>query len=200
MSDTQPFASFDGKDYYMKDPRSDTQPDSLTDLVAFLCGEKPLDGLWFGDKPTDGRGEFWWRKPLRKALYAPKPDCDCACHMVGVYAPHKEGHGCCPYAKHFDPEDDAPKPDETMEDIFNGHHTNTAEKVCKTLFPYNEPPENCDCWVAEAAQKLAHHYSERERLARIDEVQRIADIWSVGVAPLSRITNRLAALQRKEEL
>lgn len=36
----------------------------LKEIVAFLCGEAPLDGKWFedGTKP-----KYWWRKSLRQA-------------------------------------------------------------------------------------------------------------------------------------
>ncbi|WP_371421496.1 hypothetical protein [Tardiphaga sp.] len=35
------------------------------EVVAFLKGEGPLDGQWFGDpKPVGEPGNFWWRKHL----------------------------------------------------------------------------------------------------------------------------------------
>lgn len=34
-------------------------------LIAFLNGEGPLDGVWFGDTPVKERGPFFWRKYLR---------------------------------------------------------------------------------------------------------------------------------------
>ena len=35
------------------------------EVVAFLKGVGPLDGVWFGDPKPDGeRGNFWWRKHL----------------------------------------------------------------------------------------------------------------------------------------
>lgn len=37
-------------------------------VVEFLLGEKPLKGVWFGDKHPDGSGPFWWRKYLRAAI------------------------------------------------------------------------------------------------------------------------------------
>jgi hypothetical protein len=46
----------------------------LKEVAAFLLGEGPLDGLWFGesaqDKPRTG---FWWRDHLRAALSHPTP-------------------------------------------------------------------------------------------------------------------------------
>ncbi|WP_303763854.1 hypothetical protein [Sphingobium yanoikuyae] len=37
------------------------------ELLAFLCGDGPLDGHYFGEKPDHERGNFWWRKALRAA-------------------------------------------------------------------------------------------------------------------------------------
>jgi hypothetical protein len=39
----------------------------LREVIAFLLGEAPLDGCWFGEKPENERGNFWWRKHLRAA-------------------------------------------------------------------------------------------------------------------------------------
>lgn len=45
--------------------------EGLREVVAFLLGEGPLDGQWFGDSPPDGqKGAFWWRHRLRQALVA----------------------------------------------------------------------------------------------------------------------------------
>lgn len=35
------------------------------EIVAFLLGEGPFDGVWFGEKHPTERGSFWWRKHLR---------------------------------------------------------------------------------------------------------------------------------------
>lgn len=40
---------------------------TLAEVVAFLCGEAPLDGVWFGGSHPTERGAFWWRKHLRAA-------------------------------------------------------------------------------------------------------------------------------------
>ncbi|WP_375187771.1 hypothetical protein [Sphingobium yanoikuyae] len=40
------------------------------ELLAFLCGDGPLDGHYFGEKPEHERGNFWWRKALRAAEQA----------------------------------------------------------------------------------------------------------------------------------
>lgn len=45
-------------------------PFTLEQMVAFLCGEAPLDGVWFGELHPGQKGAFWWRKFLRAA--APK--------------------------------------------------------------------------------------------------------------------------------
>lgn len=40
-------------------------------VLAFLHGEAPLDGAWFGDQRPTERGAFWWRKHLRAAFPPP---------------------------------------------------------------------------------------------------------------------------------
>lgn len=46
--------------------------DDLDHIHAFLLGEKPINGLWFGDLPGAGHegGKFWWRRQLRDAIAA----------------------------------------------------------------------------------------------------------------------------------
>lgn len=34
------------------------------EVVRFLKGSAPLDGVWFGDPHPDGPGQYWWRKYL----------------------------------------------------------------------------------------------------------------------------------------
>lgn len=41
-------------------------------VLAFLNGEAPIDGIWFGMKHPSYRGEFWWRTVLLPVLI-PKP-------------------------------------------------------------------------------------------------------------------------------
>lgn len=48
-----------------------TGPFTLQQMVAFLCGEAPLDGVWFGNLHPGQRGQFWWRKFLRAAVAEP---------------------------------------------------------------------------------------------------------------------------------
>lgn len=38
------------------------------DVITFLLGEAPLDGVWFGEKHPTYPGRFWWRAHLRKAI------------------------------------------------------------------------------------------------------------------------------------
>ena len=42
-----------------------------SEVVEFLHGTAPLDGVWFGERHPDERGAFWWRKRLAAA---PKPE------------------------------------------------------------------------------------------------------------------------------
>ena len=44
---------------------------TMKEVAAFLLGEAPLDGAWFGDTRPSEHGQFWWRKHLRAALSAP---------------------------------------------------------------------------------------------------------------------------------
>lgn len=43
------------------------------EALAFLFGEGPLDGVWFGDEHPTERGAFWWRKNLRALISPPEP-------------------------------------------------------------------------------------------------------------------------------
>lgn len=48
----------------------DPEPD-VREVLAFLAGEGPLDGVYFGEAHPTDRGLFWWRKYL-PALSAAK--------------------------------------------------------------------------------------------------------------------------------
>jgi hypothetical protein len=48
-------------------------PYSLQTVVSFLCGEGPMDGVWFGDTNPRERGKYWWRKYLRAATSSATP-------------------------------------------------------------------------------------------------------------------------------
>ena len=41
------------------------------ELVAFLDGESPIDGVWFGERHPDHKGLFWWRKALMQCAASP---------------------------------------------------------------------------------------------------------------------------------
>lgn len=34
------------------------------EVIEFLRGSAPLDGVWFGDKHPTEKGAFWWRRRL----------------------------------------------------------------------------------------------------------------------------------------
>jgi hypothetical protein len=36
----------------------------LAEITAFLTGEAPLEGVWFGERTPAEKGMFWWRKRL----------------------------------------------------------------------------------------------------------------------------------------
>lgn len=60
------------------------EPFTLAEVVAFLCGVAPLDGVWFGEEHPAERGAFWWRKHLREAA---EPDALRAALGVAIPAP-----------------------------------------------------------------------------------------------------------------
>ena len=35
-------------------------------IIEFLCGSEPFDGVWFGERHPSRRGVYWWRSELRK--------------------------------------------------------------------------------------------------------------------------------------
>jgi hypothetical protein len=46
---------------------SDTSPKdavNVSELIEFLDGSGPLDGVWFGEEHPTLKGKFWWRKYL----------------------------------------------------------------------------------------------------------------------------------------
>jgi hypothetical protein len=47
------------------------------EMLEFLDGAAPLDGVWFGDpNPKIDGGEYWWRSVLRAAIAAPPAPTD----------------------------------------------------------------------------------------------------------------------------
>jgi len=63
------------------------------EVVEFLLGSAPLDGVWFGEKHPTERGMYWWRKYLQDALSAAVepvkqkcgPECDRICQQPSGY-------------------------------------------------------------------------------------------------------------------
>lgn len=49
------------------DNKSTSKDEPLDEILKFLYGEIPLDGLWFGDSSPD-KPPFWWRTKLRETL------------------------------------------------------------------------------------------------------------------------------------
>jgi hypothetical protein len=47
-----------------------TKQNSEQEIIGFLLGESALDGRWFSEAAEEERGNFWWRKYLRKAIEA----------------------------------------------------------------------------------------------------------------------------------
>lgn len=45
---------------------------TMKEVAAFLLGEAPLDGFWFGERHP--AGGFWWREHLRAAQPATAPE------------------------------------------------------------------------------------------------------------------------------
>jgi hypothetical protein len=39
-----------------------------SEVVEFLLGNGPLDGVWFGDPHPSMPGKFWWRWYLRAVI------------------------------------------------------------------------------------------------------------------------------------
>jgi hypothetical protein len=60
-----------GNDKFAPHERQQKQPVSqepTADVFKFLLGEGELDGCSFGERNEAHRGNFWWRKHLRRAL------------------------------------------------------------------------------------------------------------------------------------
>lgn len=70
--DDKPEAGFGGKRkallaHVRELERKAAMADQLAPVLAFLSGEAPLEGVWFGDPHPTEKGAFWWRKHLRTA-------------------------------------------------------------------------------------------------------------------------------------
>jgi hypothetical protein len=46
------------------------QDQAQREVLLFLHGAAPLEGVWFGDMHPTERGAFWWRKRLTEAFPA----------------------------------------------------------------------------------------------------------------------------------
>lgn len=55
---------------------------TMKEVAAFLLGEAPLDGFWFGERHP--AGGFWWREHLRAALSAPATAPDLSAAYIGA--------------------------------------------------------------------------------------------------------------------
>lgn len=44
------------------------------EMLKFLLGEGPLEGIWFGDTHPTRKGMFWWRKILRQLATENQPN------------------------------------------------------------------------------------------------------------------------------
>lgn len=40
------------------------------EVVEFLLGNEPLDGVWYGERHPKEPGAYWWRKYLREVIPA----------------------------------------------------------------------------------------------------------------------------------
>ena len=62
---------FGGDTEFFDDSKTEVTPSKsdgvlLPDIIRFLLGEAPYEGVWYGDKHPTRRGSFWWRTPLRE--------------------------------------------------------------------------------------------------------------------------------------
>lgn len=85
------------------------------EVIRFLLGEGPLDGVHFGDKHPTERGAFWWRKHLRAALASP-PSPEPICHSVE-----------CIKAAGWDSLNTMEPPDEWMFELLQAQHSTVPE-------------------------------------------------------------------------
>jgi len=51
----------------MTSPLTPHSGPSMKEVVAFLLGEGPLNGMWFGDELLV-KGRYWWRSILRETF------------------------------------------------------------------------------------------------------------------------------------
>jgi hypothetical protein len=54
---------------YVADMMARRSPSAeLRKILEFLYGAAPLDGVWYGGPPPNGKPPFWWRSKLRSAI------------------------------------------------------------------------------------------------------------------------------------
>lgn len=53
---------------YTTPPQRKPLTDEQIEMLQFLDGSRPLDGVWFGEEHPKQRGEYWWRKHLHRAF------------------------------------------------------------------------------------------------------------------------------------
>ena len=75
-------------------PDSTNDELTLDDMVAFLCGEKSIRGIWYGEK-YEGMRMFWWRSELRQLIHqhteqAKKQGFYMGCRVSGIHEPNVE--------------------------------------------------------------------------------------------------------------
>ena len=60
----------------------------MDELIAFLLGEAPLDGVWFGEDHPERPGSFWWRQDLREAWNRRAMPANPVAHVTGYFDGH----------------------------------------------------------------------------------------------------------------
>lgn len=72
----------------------------LEQVIAFLMGEGPLDGVWF-NQTAAGRAPFWWREHLQRAALASAPAGEAVSEHMNVYVFHNGETVIVPTAKPY---------------------------------------------------------------------------------------------------
>ena len=67
---------------YRKEPSAEPTRD---DVIAFLLGEGPLDGVWFDEPHPTYKGRFWWREYLLKATEPSAEPVAYRLHKTDIY-------------------------------------------------------------------------------------------------------------------
>jgi len=56
---------------YTSPPKAAPLTEEQREVLSYLDGSGPIDGLWFGDKHPTEQGAYWWRKRLWAAFGTP---------------------------------------------------------------------------------------------------------------------------------